>query len=1198
MDSFNTHFSIVDITDNSGFSFSVLVKNDTGHVVNPDISMVKRHIGESPAKSVSKVEKKQYYSIIEEHFVDKPNIHEKSNVYYIKPTTDLKTIKLKKYRACSICCSFFLTESITNHIVKCAAEMNEETLTRTDAVRRSTTKKGFSFKAQNHKSLYVILQGSTFYKMPDPPKNSLLTEDAFVREKQLSEFLKDNELAIKFQISKEFVDPFRSVLCDYFNRERKIFSGGDNVLLLFMGSDRNGIELTSSTNKFYTIFVAPVLYLLAVLDDSFSFLLGDIDLPRFNKLVFEKICSRDNDFMVTTMKAIYYCFVDPFNNCFKDSTYRCNVFKSMRSYFRYTVYDGLQIISEAGDQDKMFECYRRNTLVFENVSKVNTKYHNSAVQKDDRMEGTDTVYISGTCYSVKLIRKLLDCLSVEYRSTINTHLQKDAKNIDGVMNFFCSKVQDDHSNSQHGYTPFESPILKSKLMEYVTSFRTFLQEGTEKKTLDKLLFLSRIVCLMVELSVGHPYEIEEMSLIRYRNMGIMRRSLFFNPTSRTFNINLAYKRTNNLTQGKSSYYRVIPTQVASYLVHLLFVVRPIVISLFGEEPIPNNEPDIHFNLTDNERDDLTDGESDTEVDDVSEDMDSIIKSYAFITNSGRISHSHFSTTLSNVSEKYIEQRWTGHCLRQALRVLVEAGVPRMGLNSNDGEAQYQRLTSVSISKSWHQLLGFGQMSNLASKASRLNQLVESAKFLSFKNLNTAAREIFVDGFSFSSEPLKEACQHIYSTLDRVMVNTATDSGKFLTYLLPAMLEKKSRLPYMTVVVVPFVSLLTDAYDDAKTHLNARIYDNEVDAGCFDDTDVLFVQVEKYSKFVTILEQFESQAFPRFIRRIVVDEFHVLEQDISYRSSLFHVKSSLDRPFSFVFLSATVNDKIFLAIKSKKHTQIECFKGKNIKPNVLHSSVECDDALTLVRYILHHKEYEKMIIVVNNKVVAEGLAEKFQCLSYTADVMLGSLTKAHEVYESFKTPTKPGDNIVLCTGTFSTGLYVDGLTHVIIVDEDDPVVYHQLTGRINRGKNDAKGYVYRISKPENTFNEGQCINKILSGSFYGEVGDCMQLGCMKCSVCDPSIAITKTDLDKFQPRRQASPERGPDTVIEHESPERSPDTAIEQSSQERSPDTVIEQASLKKRKPSDECEIIDLTLDEDPIIEYVALSGNTRKLRRR
>lgn len=920
MRSFDAYFTILDLTDTNGYDFSLLIENATGSVVNHNTQNFRTNINRTSAKAVPVSDRRSYVSIVRKYFADKPNVHKKAKNYFISPSSDLKGVKIHNYKLCSICNDHFLKRPIVDHVIKCAARINGDHLSRTAASSKTLKHRGFQFITEDKEILYVIIKDS----VTNDSVNREPIQDAFIRNMQLWDFFNNKELAMRSPVGTNFNVPLRKALLGYFEQQGNISYGDDITLRMFRATNTNN-KLTFKTNDEYSKYVAPILHLLAVLDASFSCLLEDLDLNIFNKLMFEKICSPDSGFTADVMKAIYCCFVDPLKNSFRGQNYTCNMFRAIKRYFMYTAYDGLLSMSEY--QPKMFICYSKNILALESVSKINNDYHKMLLQNDNIMRGVDDVNIGGACYSVKFIQSFINSLFVEYKSTVNSYLQENARDIDDTMNFFCSKVKDDHSNTQHGYTPFESKILESKQKEYITSFKNYMKEGTETYTLDRLLYLSNLVCLMVELSIGFSYIIPELGSIRYRNVGTMGRTLFFNSTRRTFNISLTHKVGNNPTQVRNSSYRTIPEKVSSFMVHVLFVVRPIVISLF-ETSVR------HSTLAEKIDDDLIEVDRETIDDELNEDLETIMKSYVFITNSGRITSSHFTGTLSKLSVWFIKQKWVGRSLIEALDKLVRQTIAT--LYSGDflrGTKQatchgeiYLRYTAVNSSKIWHRQLGFGSSSTRGdqiSTAPHSYKLSRKHGFISLTNLAIAGKLLLGEDFSFFSQEVEEACRHIYSTLDRVMVNTASGSGKSLTYILPAMLEKKTGLPYMTVVVVPFASLLNYAYD-TKDHLNVGIYDNKSDGSAYDETDILFVQIEQYSKFLSDAQQFDSPKFSRYIRRIVVDEFHVLEQDYSYRSSLLDVKESFDLPYSFVFLSATVNDQIFLSIQNKSDTQTKCF----------------------------------------------------------------------------------------------------------------------------------------------------------------------------------------------------------------------------------------------------------------------------------
>lgn len=1050
MDSFNSHFTILDLVDHSGNEFSVLFRNDTGTVINHDIKAFQNQINETTAKNVPISEKNEYYSIVLEHFIDKPNVHDQEkSLYLVSPSVDLKGLKVQDYKTCSICFTHFLTGPIVDHIIQCFKKMSGETLSRSAASKRASNDRGFCFITNDGRYLYVLIKPRLSFKIPPPPLDPHLCEDGFVGEYRLDKLFEDKDFAIKCQIIPEVEKLLSDQVFNFLEKKRPVFASHNPVLLLFNTSNIRVGVLSTFSHKRYSASISPVVFLLAVVDEEFAFLLEDFGFDKFNKVLFEKLCADNNHFMSTLMKAIYYCFIDPVQSCYKTSYHRCNIFKSMRCFLNYIVYDGLVAMNRL--DISLFKNYENNILVFENAASINMSYHQTLPQNDIIQKGHDTVLIGGARFSVSLFKQMVLKLFDEYNSILSVYLPPDLRDIDSIMTIFTFNVKDDHSNTDHGYTPFDTPFIVNKKMEYLDSFKKNLK-GYNIFILTTLLRLSNLVALMIQLTVGPPYRIAELSHIRYRNVGNIKRSLLFCPEQRTFDINLTYNNSKSPSHRYNSFYKSMPPEVAKYLVHLLVVIRPIVDNLLGQEPPLHHLEPI---APEDDIDDLFDDDDDKGIpnDEISCNLDTTLNCYAFVTVTEKLSYSDFTNNLTKLALKHFKQTWRGRTLRQALYFLAVGNVtePRSeafrneiirmsGLSPDAYNDMFQvkkpdtsLKTQKEISTEWHLALGFGDPLNLSpelSMSAELRLIVSRQEFLSSKKLMDAGRDVMGKAFSFCSQEVERACLHIYSTMDRVLVNTPTGSGKSLTYLLPAWLESKAGSPYITVVVIPS-SQLDQAYENTKNILSTRKYQLESDANAFYDTEILIVEMDKYPEFTKILRQFETEEMPRYIRRIVIVDFHLIARGYYCRPYLMNFINSFNKPFSFVFLSATVNQQLFQFTTDDMNRHIECFKERTVNRDILHTQVECTSVPQLVGYIKEHELYGKIVILINNKPVADSLAAKLGCLCFSAKFRLKDPRKAQEVYDSFKNPTNPGDNIIVCTSAFSIDLEGEGVTHAII-----------------------------------------------------------------------------------------------------------------------------------------------------------------------
>ena len=162
-------------------------------------------------------------------------------------------------------------------------------------------------------------------------------------------------------------------------------------------------------------------------------------------------------------------------------------------------------------------------------------------------------------------------------------------------------------------------------------------------------------------------------------------------------------------------------------------------------------------------------------------------------------------------------------------------------------------------------------------------------------------------FNFKSSQQQEAVQLAANGMQDLLVILPTGGGKSLTYLLPLCLDKTFPLSQevrCTVLICPFISLAQDVLNRCRVlNIIVEQYQHSYRVDEHLNTNLLIVNVDDAVKPV-FWTQLALLAERGRLSRLVMDEAHVVLQDVSYRACFAHISNIRRASVPWLLLTAT------------------------------------------------------------------------------------------------------------------------------------------------------------------------------------------------------------------------------------------------------------------------------------------------------
>lgn len=163
----------------------------------------------------------------------------------------------------------------------------------------------------------------------------------------------------------------------------------------------------------------------------------------------------------------------------------------------------------------------------------------------------------------------------------------------------------------------------------------------------------------------------------------------------------------------------------------------------------------------------------------------------------------------------------------------------------------------------------------------------------------------------------------------------------------------------------------------------ELYDPGKENEYYMKCDIIVVQLEKVKEAKSLVKFFESPSVFKYIRRLVVDEAHVLIEQRLFRSqSIFKIGDIFGKGVPKVFLSATFPQRMeetlcnqFSIEKSELWVHRENTIRQNIEHIVVQGEIVASAALRRIYDTEIKQQGTRGIVFVYRRDMAEQLGEK-------------------------------------------------------------------------------------------------------------------------------------------------------------------------------------------------------------------------------
>lgn len=930
------------------------------------------------------------------------------------------------------------------------------------------------------------------------------------------------------------------------------------------------IDIQEETKRTYSRYSTMFIYTFASMTDDDDDIKAILDHPEddlvlenaiFNMMKRYVLVGKDDSHKL--MVPVYISMMAS-DDEFMTSPSRAKLLDSVTYMLRLAIADYLEKKGTAilaSLDETVFKIYLFNRDKHHGFNKTIPTYLVSELNEERTI-----ILVNQAEYGLSDISKLVSCLIEQYRTQVEKRFLPNYVGVDAFYEIFKKHAVEDMNQYKLGHGVF---YLLSKLVDIAEKgLEVFIDHQKEKwddKRYMKAMYqaisdLNRNIFVCIMMTCGSPYRMTELLTLTFAN-SVMHRTLHYERG--LMRLNIYYNKNTHGSMKYSQYAKYVPEEVGKIIAHYLLIMRYIEVGIcwkhkFGEsdnndeEEDEEDEDEVYPNRNRNQNpDDPNNPDPDDNfLDDQPEirvpkiPFSELLKTRVFVMPFKPRTTNTISKYLKKESRDILKKLYMPRLLRQALtsftriflvtdqfQSLVRLGrVDNLaGHRTEIADAQYGVMHTNDIlpsaarsnidretSVAWHILLN---LARTFPKKDPVNNILELKKILNRDSvLMSEVRRVgqkLYGNFEFYNHNQAFSVVDSINCVDDLMVISPTGSGKSNVYKIPLLVEKRKGLPFITIVICPFISLLEDVkvkMDELKD-LSVEMYSPSKTPAHYVNCDVIVIQLEKIESALSLIKYLQSPMINRWLRRVVFDEAHVYIEQKEFREVVNKMETVFDSKIPKLFLSATVERKTENSLKHKFNCfDCEVYRDVTIRKNIEHIVIKKVNSYSSAINQIYSEEVQpnntRAIVFWNNKAEATALAKKLGCLVFHGD--MNPQEKA-EIYKQF---SEIDDALIVATSAFSHGVDVKRVSHVITIGLIQSIVdFQQVVGRMWRAESDKIGKSYIIPNSIEIIEDVEsntCINKVLSERLDGFSGSCKKLGCTECSICDQTKVIEQLD----------------------------------------------------------------------------------------
>jgi ATP-dependent RNA helicase RhlE len=331
------------------------------------------------------------------------------------------------------------------------------------------------------------------------------------------------------------------------------------------------------------------------------------------------------------------------------------------------------------------------------------------------------------------------------------------------------------------------------------------------------------------------------------------------------------------------------------------------------------------------------------------------------------------------------------------------------------------------------------------------------------NLNKQLSRALDDmGFSEPTPIQQKAFPVIMSGKDMVGI-AQTGTGKTIGYLLPVLrqLEYSEQRHPRVLIVVPTRELVVQVVGEIEklaAYMSCRVAGiygasniNTQKQQVYDGVDIL---VSTPGRLIDLTHS-RSVIF-RDVKRLVIDEVDEM-LNLGFRPQLVQLLDMLPQRRQNILFSATLSEEVEAVIQAffNKPVYVEILTRGTPLEKIIQQAYEVPNFYTkvnLLRWLLvHEKEFNRVLLFVRNKSVADLLMSSLGEFSDTTEVIHSNKSQPAR-FSAVKRFQEGTVRLLIATDVIARGVDITDITHVINFDlPSDPNVYIHRIGRTGRAE---------------------------------------------------------------------------------------------------------------------------------------------------
>ncbi|CAI4723510.1 AKH_1a_G0042850.mRNA.1.CDS.1 [Saccharomyces cerevisiae] len=632
------------------------------------------------------------------------------------------------------------------------------------------------------------------------------------------------------------------------------------------------------------------------------------------------------------------------------------------------------------------------------------------------------------------------------------------------------------------------------------------------------------VCIMwmIYFSGGGPYRFPDILILKYSGN---QKNIFVDPVTRCIEILTDYSKNRQVNPTIKTLDKVTSNYLFYFIIAMKTLLRAqlgfnydkVSRDIFGE--MVGDEKTFAMNLT----------RMDGNIEDPKIYSQEVLQSFLFL-NGGTgnlINYDRFSRFLKYYPSSIREnQHLTFREMRRGIIGLtveyvklsaasielinakerLAGNLPSIGLNSSKTLAQMSSIEieySPIITTELQKWLSLGYETNMEKEITKKKKKQFSFAG-SLQDLVIAGRKVFGENFEFKDGQERIVMDILLSNNQLIPIQAPPGYGKTTLFQLPLIALPSNKQSVVSFIFVPYVILQENMIFKFESHCNVGNVKDLLKPNIAEEEVVHDVYIGTFNDlgnpiFIDLINNWYEDFSELILGMIVIDEFHNLQTEMSYRGNMFKNINFLNF-WKVVVTTGTAGKNLMDA--ALKQIGYDCVLTKNFKvlkkfvfyhdlvidiplKNIIKHFIEfnnINDIYQLVyeyiNKILNHDSTSKIIIVCKHKSAVHHIS------SFHNDIlwMDGDLDTSTKSKTARTFIESPDHRVLVGTKLVSEGIDISSVKVVLMVNYLPSIgTYIQTAGRLRTGGLCVSLWT-KSCREDDSISTNVCINK-QNAKFY-------------------------------------------------------------------------------------------------------------------